>query len=77
MKSTGIVRKIDPLGRIVIPIELRNSLKINNNSELEIFIEKDQIVLRKYNDRCYLCGKCNELIIFRNKKVCKTCISEL
>lgn len=77
MKSTGIVRRIDPLGRIVIPIELRNIFNIDNNIELEIFVDKDQIVLKKYSDRCYLCGRCNELIIFKNKKVCRKCIDEL
>lgn len=77
MKSTGIVRKIDPLGRIVIPIELRNSLNIDNNSELEIFVEEDQIVFKKYNEKCYLCDSNNDLIVFKNKKVCKKCIDEL
>lgn len=77
MKSTGIVRRIDPLGRIVIPIELRNSLNIDNNSELEIFVEEDQIVFKKYNEKCYLCDSNNDLIVFKNKKVCKKCIDEL
>lgn len=77
MKSTGIVRKIDPLGRIVIPIELRNSLNIENSSELEIFVDKDQIILKKYNKRCYFCDSSNDLITFKNKNICKSCIDEL
>ena len=77
MKATGIVRRVDDLGRIVIPIELRNSLNIDNDSELEIFVEKDQIVFQKYNKRCYFCGGCNDLIEFKNKNICKSCIDEL
>lgn len=77
MKSTGIVRRIDPLGRIVIPIELRNSLNFDNNSELEIFVDCDKVVLKKYNKCCYICGSNNDLVSFRNKNVCAKCIKDL
>lgn len=76
MKSTEIVRKIDPLGRIVMPIELRNLLNIDNNSELEIFVDSDKIILGKYNKSCYLCGSNKNLARFRNKNVCRNCINE-
>lgn len=77
MQSTGIVRRIDPLGRIVIPIELRNSLNIDSNSELEIFVEKDKIVLSKYKEKCFFCGGEVDLVIFKNKNICRNCIKKL
>lgn len=77
MKSTGIVRKVDELGRVVIPIELRRTLNIDVKDALEIFTSEDTIILRKYNPLCYICGDSDGLITFKNKRVCSHCISDL
>lgn len=77
MKSTGIVRKIDDLGRVVIPKELRRTLNINECDPLEIFIEDESIILKKYNPGCIFCGEFKDIISFKNKIVCKKCIKEL
>ena len=77
MKSTGIVRKIDDLGRVVIPKELRRTLNINECDPLEIFIEDESIILKKYQPGCIFCGEFKDIISFKNKIVCKKCIKEL
>lgn len=77
MKSTGIVRKIDPIGRIVIPKELRDLLNISNDSKLEILVDKDKILLSKYQDKCYICDIKEELISFKGKMICRNCIDML
>ncbi|MDO4200024.1 MAG: AbrB/MazE/SpoVT family DNA-binding domain-containing protein [Clostridia bacterium] len=77
MKSTGIVRKVDSLGRVVLPIELRNSLNINQADALEIFTEGDRIILRKYEPYCVFCGEVDDVINFNSKNVCKKCAGEL
>lgn len=77
MKSTGIVRKIDDLGRVVIPKELRRTLNINECDPLEIFIEDESIILKKYNPGCIFCGEFKDITSFKNKIVCKKCIKEL
>ena len=77
MKATGIVRKVDQLGRIVIPIELRRTLDIKIKDPIEIFVDEDFIMLKKYNPSCVLCGSMDGLVNFKGKNVCKKCISEL
>lgn len=79
MKSTGLVRKVDELGRIVIPIELRRNLGIEQKDALEIFIEGEQIVLKKYEPACIFCGVADEdeMIRHQNKNICKSCIEKL
>ena len=74
MKSTGIVRKVDELGRIVIPIELRRTLGIEIKDAIEIFTAEDTIILRKYQQLCFLCGNSEELININNKRLCSNCI---
>ena len=74
MKSTGIIRKVDDLGRIVLPIELRRSLDIAERDELEIFMEGDRIILKKYEPACIFCGSDRRLTSFRSKNVCQDCI---
>ena len=76
MKSTGIVRKVDELGRIVIPIELRRNLGIEIKDSLEVFTESDTIILKKYEPLCLLCGSSINLQIINNKKICSTCITK-
>lgn len=79
MKSTGIVRKIDELGRVVIPKETREQLGIAEKDSLEIFIEGDQnlIIFKKYNPGCIFCGQLTNMINFKEKQVCRECIDEV
>lgn len=77
MGFTGIVRKVDELGRIVLPIELRRSLDIEEHDTLEIRIEEDRIVLRKYFPTCIFCGAEACLTGFRGKRVCQSCIEAM
>lgn len=77
MKSTGVVRKLDNLGRIVIPIELRKSMGIEIKDTLEIFTEGDQIILKKYQPGCIFCGDARNVRIFHGKMLCEKCVEEL
>ena len=74
MKSTGIVRRVDELGRIVLPIELRRSLDIEERDEMEIYIENDHIILRKHGQACVFCSSTQNLIQYKGKYVCNKCI---
>ena len=77
MKSTGIIRKVDELGRIVLPIELRRMLDIAERDELEIFVENERIVLQKYEPTCVFCTSSRGLTAFRGKNVCKECLAKI
>lgn len=77
MKSTGIVRKIDSLGRFVIPIELRNTLEISTNDSIEIFTDDDKIILKKYQPACIFCGNADHITYFKGKLICRDCLKEL
>ena len=77
MKSTGIVRKVDNLGRIVLPVELRRTLDISIKSDLEIFVDGDQVILKKYIPNCVFCGNREELTEYTGKMVCAHCIKKL
>mgnify|MGYP000654960200 FL=1 len=77
MKSTGIVRKVDELGRIVLPIELRRSLNIDVKDSLEIFVDEDKIVLKKYEPADIFTGEMENLIDYRGKKVSVSSIKEM
>lgn len=77
MKATGIVRKVDELGRIVLPIELRRTLDIAEKDELEIYVDGTSIVLSKYQSFCIFCGGKDEITSFMGKNVCKSCIQHL
>ena len=77
MKSTGIVRKVDELGRIVLPIELRRTLDIDIKDSLEIFVEGSSIILKKYETSCIFCGSVKNIEPFKGKNVCSACKSEL
>ena len=74
MKSTGVVRKLDELGRVVIPIELRRNLGIEEKDGLEIFVDNDRIILRKYAPGCVFCNNNDDLRNYNGKLVCKHCI---
>ena len=77
MKATGIVRKVDELGRIVLPIELRRSLDIAERDPLEIYVDGTSIVLTKYQPACIFCGDSREITSFKGKNVCTNCLKEL
>ncbi len=77
MKDTGIIRPIDDLGRIVLPIELRKSLNINKKDLLEIFVDESQIILKKYNSSCIFCGSTENVEKFKNQFVCENCKNEM
>lgn len=77
IKGVGIVRRVDDLGRIVIPIEMRKELNINIKDRIEIGIEDQQIVLRKYENRCIFCGILKPENKFQEKKICNKCLEEL
>lgn len=77
MKATGIVRKVDDLGRIVLPIELRRNMGINIRDSLEIFVDADQILLKKYAPACIFCRENDDLVEYKGKKVCRRCIEKL
>lgn len=77
MKSTGIVRRVDELGRLCIPKEFRRTLSIEEGDTLEVFVEGKDMILRKYQPGCIFCGEFKDIISFKNKIVCKKCINEL
>lgn len=77
MKSTGIVRHIDPLGRLVLPMELRKTLGIAQGDAMEIFVEGDKIVLAKYTPGCTFCGSQKNVRDHKGKQVCLDCEVEL
>ncbi len=77
-KSTSVMRKVDQLGRVVIPKELRKNFDIKDNEDfLEIYVEGDKIILKKYAPGCTFCGKETNLYEFRDKTVCENCLKEL
>ncbi len=77
MKSTGIVRKVDELGRIVLPIELRRTLNIAEKDSLEIYVEDDTIILRKFETRCVFCGNTKNVVEYKGKNICPDCIRDI
>ena len=77
MKSTGIVRKIDELGRIVLPIELRRTLEIGERDALEIYVESSSVVLQKFRPSCVFCDGSKDIETYKGKNVCAKCLREL
>lgn len=77
MKSTGIVRKVDELGRIVIPKELRTTLGIGEKDPLEIYVDGERIMLKKYEPACIFTGSADDLIHFKGKMVSRAAIAEM
>ena len=77
MKSTGVVRKVDELGRIVLPIEIRKTLDIKQKDAIEIFIDEDKIVLQKYQPACIFCNQIENVVYFNGKRVCADCVEKL
>lgn len=77
MKATGIVRRVDELGRIVIPAELRRTLNIDVKDALEIYVDGEQIILKKYEPCCIFCGDARDVKNYKGKNICKGCLQEL
>lgn len=77
MKSTGIIRKVDELGRVVIPVELRNKFGIAEKDPIEIFVEGSLVILKKYEPNCIFCGKSKELSEYKDKLICRKCLERL
>lgn len=77
MKETGIVRKVDELGRIVLPIELRRTLDIAEKDALEIYVDDDTIMLKKYAPSCVFCGNTKSVTKYKEKNICSTCLQAL
>lgn len=78
MKFTGIVRKVDELGRIVLPKELRSTLNINERDPLEIYVDdQNRIILKKYEPACIFCGNMNDIVTYKGYNVCRDCQKKL
>ncbi|WP_058229511.1 AbrB/MazE/SpoVT family DNA-binding domain-containing protein [Clostridium butyricum] len=77
MKSIGIVRKVDELGRIVIPMESRRTLGIAEKDAVEIFVDGEQIIMKKYNPSCIFCGEARNVISYKGKNICTDCLEEI
>ena len=77
MKSTGIVRKVDELGRIVLPIEMRRTLDIAEKDSLEIYVEGTSVILKKYRPSCIFCDSNKDVVQFKGKNVCPKCLREI
>ena len=77
MKATGIVRKVDELGRIVLPIEMRRTLDIAEKDALEIYVEGSSVILKKYKPSCIFCDTTKDIVVFKGKNICPKCLKEL
>ncbi|MDN5344111.1 MAG: AbrB family transcriptional regulator, transcriptional pleiotropic regulator of transition state [Clostridia bacterium] len=77
IKSTGVVRKVDELGRVVIPIELRRTLGIDEKDALEIYVDHEKIILKKYEPGCVFCGNAEDIVNFQGKNVCRSCLEAM
>ncbi len=74
---TGIVRKVDPVGRVVIPMEIRRTMSLKYGDPVEIIAEKDQIIIRKFSEICTFCNQKKNLKVFKGKKICASCIKKI
>jgi len=77
MKALGIVRKVDELGRIVLPVELRRTLDIGEKDAIEMFVDDQSIILKKYEPSCIFCGEARNIIDYKGKNICSECMEEL
>ncbi len=77
MKSTGVVRKVDELGRIVLPISIRQIMDINEKDSLEIFTDDNKIILQKYQPSCVFCSNADNIVFFSGKRVCEKCLEKI
>lgn len=77
MKSTGIIRRVDELGRVVIPIELRNKFGISEKDPIEIYVDGSSIILKKFEPNCVFCGNSKKLITYKDKLICDKCAKQI
>ena len=77
MKATGVVRPVDELGRIVIPKELRKTFHIQEKDRLEIYVEDDMIILKKYEPACLFCGDAKDVFMYKGKMICPNCAKKI
>jgi transcriptional pleiotropic regulator of transition state genes len=77
MKSTGFVRRVDTLGRIVLPVELRRAFDIALKDPMEIYVDGEQVILKKYEPACIFCGNARDITNYRGKNICNNCMEEL
>lgn len=77
MKSTGIIRRVDELGRVVIPIEIRNQFNLVEKDPIEIYVDGSSIILKKYEPNCIFCGTTDNLVEYKDKLVCDNCSKQL
>ena len=77
MKATGIIRQIDSVGRFVLPSEIREKFGIKTGGALEVFVDDDSIILKKYEPTCIFCGNLENIVSYNHRKVCKECIKNL
>lgn len=77
MKSTGMVRKVDELGRIVLPIEIRKTMDIKVKDAIEIFTDENRIILQKYQPACIFCNNADHIVYFEGKRICESCLQKL
>lgn len=77
MKATGIVRRIDDLGRVVIPIELRRTLGVEEKDPMEIYVQEDMVIFKKFQPGCVFCGNVEEVRTHQGKAICTNCITSL
>ena len=77
MKATGIIRRVDELGRVVIPIEIRNKFNIVEKDPIEIYVNDSSIILKKYEPNCIFCGSTENLVEYKDKLVCDKCSKQL
>ena len=77
MKSTGVVRKVDELGRIVLPISIRQTMDIKEKDPLEIFTDDNRIILQKYHPACVFCNNADRVVYFNNQRICEDCLEKI
>ncbi len=77
MKSTGIVRKVDELGRVVIPIEIRNQFNIMEKDPIEIYVDGSSVILKKFEPNCIFCGNTKNLLTYNEKLICSECSKKI
>ena len=77
MKSTGIIRRVDELGRVVLPIEIRNQFKKEKKDPIEIYVDRSSIILKKFEPNCIFCGNTKNLIEYNDKLICEDCSKKI
>ena len=77
MKATGVIRRIDELGRVVIPIEIRTQFGITEKDPMEIYVDGNSIILKKYEPNCIFCGNSKKLLDYEGKVICEKCANKI